>query len=307
MLFYTKEGEQMLIFNNVKWITKHIGSLQGKRIALFGATGGIGKELAAYILRLGGGLITVDRNPQKSKMLQCELLLKYPDAEIHALIVDLEDMKAVDSVCSELVQYNVDVLIHNAGAYSIPRRICDSGFDNVFQINFVSPYYITRKLMDHLAERRGSVVVVGSIAHNYSKINLDDVDFRTRKQASLAYGNAKRFWMYSAIGLAKENPKVRFSIAHPGITFTNITAHYPKWLFSIIKYPMKIIFMPPRLAALNILLGTVNDTPIGYWIGPRLFDVWGKPSVRKLRTATSEEQENIHKIAKNIYKQIQRG
>ena len=37
------------------------------------------------------------------------------------------------------------------------------------------------------------------------------------------------------------------------LTFTNITAHCPKLIFAIIKYPMKIIFMKPRKAALSIV------------------------------------------------------
>lgn len=289
-----------------RFLDKYKNGLKGKKVVLFGATGGIGNHLASYILQLGGELITVDRNPQRSMLLHLKLQESFPDSKIHSLIADLSDIDSVENVCMELESMGVDALVHNAGAYSIPREICSSGFDNVFQINFISPYYITRKLMPDLSSRNGRVVVVGSIAHRYSKTDRYDVDFRQKHQASLAYGNAKRFWMYSAIGLAKENESVKFAITHPGITFTNITAHYPKWLFLIIKHPMKVIFMKPKYAALNILLGIFVDTQPDTWIGPSIFNIWGKPAIKKLNTASSAERDFINNTAGRIYDQIQR-
>ena len=82
------------------------------------------------------------------------------------------------------------------------------------------------------------------------------------------------------------------SVVHPGITFTNITAHYPKWLFCIIKHPMKILFMPPRRAALSVLRGVFEPTAYGEWIGPRLFNVWGLPNTKTLRTFTRDEAKS---------------
>ena len=152
-------------------------------------------------------------------------------------------MDNVKSVTKELENMDIDIFIHNAGAYSIPRKICSSGYDNVFQINFVSPYYMIRTLLPTLRAKKGMAVAVGSIAHNYSKTDERDIDFRKRSASSKVYGNAKRFLMYSLYELFKNEKEASLSIVHPGITFTNITAHYPKLIFAVIKHPMKIIFM----------------------------------------------------------------
>ena len=167
-----------------------LSQLDGKRIALFGASGGIGSALCRYILSLGGALITVDRNPQKSAALVQTLRSEFPQRQITPLLADLEDLSQVKKLCEELIALDVDMLIHNAGAYSIPRRKCSTGLDNVFQINFFSPYYITRQLLPYLENKGGRIVAVGSIAHTYSKTDPQDVDFSTRNQANLAYGNA---------------------------------------------------------------------------------------------------------------------
>ena len=110
--------------------------------------------------------------------------------------------------------------------------------------------------------------------------------------------------MFSLYELMKSE-KGTLSVVHPGITFTNITAHYPPLIFAIIKHPMKLIFMKPSKACLSILYGIFADAPSGYWIGPRIFDVWGLPSVKRLRTAGSEEKSKIIKIAERIFGEIE--
>lgn len=290
---------------NVKrWMKQNAVSMEKKTVAITGSTGGLGRELCRHLLSIGAKLILLDRNQAKAEALERDLLVEYPTASLSRIPVDLSDMASVRSACEVLERCEFDVLIHNAGAYSIPRCICDTGYDNVFQINFVSPYYMTCRLLPYLRKRGGRVVAVGSIAHNYSKTDESDVDFRTRKKASRVYGNAKRYLMYGLHELFKQENEASLAIAHPGITFTNITSHYPPLIFAIIKYPMKVIFMSPRKAALSILQGVFEKSDYRTWIGPRLFDVWGRPSVKHLRTATDEEIARIDCMARKIYQDL---
>ncbi len=289
--------------NIQKWISENTEDLKGKTIAITGTTGGLGKELCKYMASLGASLILVDRNIQKSQNF-CNELKKQYAVSVECITADMEDMDSVKSATEKLKQNNVDVFIHNAGAYDIPRHKCSTGYDNVYQINFVSPYYIIKELLPILSQRNGRVVAVGSIAHNYSKTDADDVDFSSRKQASKTYGNAKRYLMFSLMKLFERESKVKLSITHPGISFTGITNHYPKWIFFIIKNPMKVIFMKPKKACLSILKGLFDETSINEWIGPRCFNVWGFPKKQILKTVSKEESEFIFKTAERIYSEI---
>lgn len=284
-----------------KWLRGYENGLQGKTVVLFGATGGIGQALCRYILTLGGTLITVDRNKEKAAACTAALRKEFPQGEIKNLFADLADAESVKAVTKDLQKLEIDLLVHNAGAYSIPRFTTALGLDNVFQINFAAPYYITKQLLPVLEKRQGRVVAVGSIAHTYSKSDPQDTDFATRKKASLVYGNAKRYLMYAFLELSKGHPEVSFSVTHPGITFTNITAHYPKLIFAIIKHPMKVIFMPPRYAALSIVKGMFEATQPYSWIGPRIFDIWGSPKKKPLKTATATEIQRIFEKAQQLY------
>ena len=277
-------------------------SLINKTVAITGASGGLGRALCQKILENGGALTVIDRNPKKQEALISELKASYPDGKIEGLLADMEDIESVKALAEALKERPIDFLILNAGAYSIPRHKTNLGLDNVFCINFVSPYYLSRALLPYLKSRGGRVIAVGSIAHNYSKSDPTDEDFSTRTRASLVYGNAKRHLMAAFFALAEEGEDI--AVTHPGISFTGITAHYPKLIFALIRHPMKLIFMKPKKAALSIYEGLFTPTADGEWIGPRFFNVWGKPKKKRLKTIPREEQSRLAGYAEALWKSL---
>ena len=287
-----------------KWLSKNTVSLSGRTVAISGSTGGLGKHICRYLAALGARLILLDRNRERSEANKAALEEEFPGVSVSLIRLDLVDINSVREATERLQEIEPDFLIHNAGAYSIPRCVSNSGYDNVYTINFASPYYMVRELFPTLRKRKGRVVVVGSIAHNYSKINEADVDFAGVKQASKVYGNAKRYLMFSLYELFENESEATLSVTHPGITFTNITAHYPKVIFALIKHPMKVIFMKAEKAALSIVKGLFDRTEYHTWYGPRVFDVWGLPSKKKLRTCSTSESARIAEIADNVYLDI---
>jgi NAD(P)-dependent dehydrogenase (short-subunit alcohol dehydrogenase family) len=284
----------------IKLIKQNGIRLDSKTVAISGSTGGIGRELCFYLARMGASLIMIDRSTERSLALADGLKKEFPGLNTKHLSLDLEDIRRVGEVACELESIGVDYLILNAGAYSIPRHKCSTGYDNVFQINFVAPYYLARRLLPTVRARGGRIVAVGSIAHRYSHIDINDVDFSGRKKASLVYGNAKRHLMFSLYALDSNT----ISVTHPGITQTNITAHYPRLIYALIKYPMRVIFMRPRKACLSILCGLFESCRENEWIGPRVFDVWGLPHKSTLRSCNADETATIRARADGIYSSI---
>ena len=282
-----------------KWLLQNTRSLAGKTVAVSGASGGLGRPLCQYLAALGASLILLDRNQSRSKALADDLLHEFRSLSVKRIPLDLEKIDSVKTCADRLLCEKVDVLILNAGAYRIERHSCKGGYDNVFMINFASPYYLAKMLLPKLEK----LVVVGSIAHNYSKSDPDDVDFVTRKKHSLCYGNAKRYLMYASYRLCQEKPIL--SLVHPGIAVTNITSHYPKLIYALIKYPMKLIFMSPKKASLSILCGLFDTTSESEWIGPRCFSVWGLPKKKRLKGYNQEEAVRLFAKAEEIFSELQ--
>lgn len=288
------------------WIKHNTERLDGQTIAITGSTGGLGKELCYHLASLGANIIVLNRNEQKSKEFIQNLTEKYPNCRITFIKVDMQDINSVKMATNELKSKNFSKIIFNAGAYKIPRLNTETGFDNIFQINFVSPYYMIREILPILRQQNDSkVIVVGSIAHNFSKIDETNWDFSNNKKCSKVYGNAKRYLMFSLYELFKYENRVKLSICHPGITYTNITSHYPKLINKIIKYPMKVIFTSARKASLTTLQGVFDETSYHTWIGPRVFNIWGYPKKRRLKTVSAVESNRIGKIAEKIYEILQ--
>lgn len=287
-----------------KWLSKNTQSLVGKTVAISGSTGGLGKHLCRYLAYLGADIVLLDRNRARSEANKTEIEKEFKGTRVSLITVDFVDSYSVAEATEKLKEIEPDIFIHNAGAYSIPRCTSNSGYDNVFTINFVSPYYMIRELLPIVKKKQGRVVVVGSIAHNYSKLDETDHDFSEVCAASKVYGNAKRFLMFSLYEMFESETEATLSVTHPGITFTNITAHYPPLIFALIKHPMKVIFMQPEKAALSIVKGFFAPTEYHTWYGPRVFDVWGLPSKKKLRTCSIAESKRIAEISDDIYRSV---
>ncbi len=287
-----------LVMKVEKYLQSECESLQGKVVAVTGSTGGLGEAICRYVAMLGGQLILLNRNKKKTKKQIAKLKEEF-GVSAKFLQVDMADIFSVKNLCQAIGEQKLDYLILNAGAYSLPREKSALGLDNVFQINFASPYLLCKKLLPNL--QGGRVIAVGSIAHKFSKIKTDDIDFSWVKAPRKVYGNAKRFLMFSLEKLLQKSG-VEYTIAHPGITPTNITSHYPKWIRSLIKYPMKWIFTNPHKAGLNIIQAMFAKPQQNQWVGPRIFNIWGRPKTQRLKTCKEDEKEQIFEIAEEIYK-----
>ncbi len=279
-------------------------TLVGKTVAVTGSTGGIGRAVCKKIASLGGNLILCDRNEKLSLEHKAELEAYRPDIKIILVHLDFADFSSVKSATQELIALKPDIFLSNAGAYSIPKAVGQSGLINVFEINFLYPYYMIKKLLPTLKEVKGRVVAVGSIAHNYSKTKADNIDFSGKKSSAKIYGNSKRYLMFSLFELFKNEKDVGLAVAHPGITFTKITNHYPKIVFALIKHPMKVIFMRVEKAVESIAEGFFVETECKTWLGPSIFNIWGKPSKKKLNTADESETAQIFSTAERLYEKL---
>ncbi len=290
--------------NIKKYIQKNCSSLKNKHVVITGATGGLGKEICLMLASLNANITLACRNKSLADSLAATLKQVNPNITVNFIPLNLQDLQSVNNCIKEIKKLNgIDILINNAGVYNVPITKTELGYNNIFQINFVSTYYLTRELMPELQKKQNSTcITLGSIAHNYSKTNLADPDFSTSKKPSKIYGNSKRFLMFSLFELFK-NSKVNLAIVHPGVTLTNMTNHYPKAINWLVKIGIKLLFPSPKKATLSVILATNTTPPYLHWIGPGIFNIWGKPKVQKLNTATSEEIDEINKTTEDIYNQ----
>ena len=291
--------------NIQKWLKLNTSSLIGKGVAITGSTGGLGSALCRYLAKLGADILTLDRNPSKSLALKNKIVAEFPDVKFDSIKLNLDSIDDVKGVSKQLEGKRIDYLILNAGVYNVPLAVGDSGYNNIFQVNFISQYCLVKGLLPTLKQYRAKVVVVGSIAHKFAKLNEKDVDYSRVKKSSKIYGNSKRFLMFSLYELLRGNTDVALAVAHPGVTLTNMTNHYPKAINWLVKLGIKLFFPSPEQAVLSVLSALFTNCGYHQWIGPARCSIWGKPKLSKLNTCAPSESKRIFETAEQIYSQLQ--
>ncbi len=286
-----------------QWLAKNTVDLRGRVVVITGATGGLGRHVVRDLIQANAKIIMLERNMQMMQDFTQQLLQEFPNAEIESIQIDLNQIQSVDAAVAQLITRRIDYLILNAGVYNVPLTTSQFGYNNVFQINFISQYYLVKQLIPALQRTKGKVVAVTSIAHDYGRLNENDIDYTHCKKASKVYGNSKRFLTLALSELFKERDDVRLALVHPGITLTPMTNAKNRILTSLV---MKMLFPKPAVAALNIVRGVFAEINYDEWIGPKTAKIWGLPTVSKLPTATAEERAKIFNLAESICKVIEK-
>ena len=292
--------------NIKKFLDKNCIDLKDKVIVLNGSTGGLGQYIAKMLVMKNANLILLDRDLVKGEILKKQLKEINGNVFIKQIPVDLSNFNSLIDGIKQLNEFEkIDALILNAGAYHLPRVQSDE-YNQVFKINFISPYFLAKKLLPKLRKSSlAKVVVMSSLAYKFTTFNSNDIDYTSSNNANKIYGNSKKFLMTSLFELFKNEKKVTLSIVHPGITYTNITRHFNKFLKFIIKVPMKIVFNSPKKASICAILG-LNTTLNSYeWLGPKYFDIWGKPIPKNIKNISENEKLDIYNLANEIYNQIE--
>lgn len=289
--------------NIQKWLKENTLDLTGKTVAITGSTGALANELVFQLAKLNAILILINRNKEKTERQITNLTTLFPNIKIEFVECDLSNFESVKKATEILKSKHIDILYLAAGIYNVKRYITNTNFNNIFQTNFVSHYYMTKELLPNIKSSNGKVVAVSSIAYNYSKIDETDIDFSTSKKSSKVYGNSKRFLMFALQELAK-NEDFNLSTVHPGVTLTTMTNHYPKAINWLVKLGIKLIFPNVKIASLSLVKGIFENTKQFEWIGPKILNIWGKPKKQKIKNIDKIESKKIFEIAENIYKNL---
>lgn len=291
--------------NYKKWLKENTKDLKNKTIVLTGSTGGLGQEIANFLGMLNANIILADRDFEKSSKLKESLLKKY-NISVKQIKLDLQNLDSVTNFITEVKKQNIDAIIHNAGVYNLPTND-EQNYYTINKVNYLMPYYITKSLLPELKKSSlARVVVVGSIAYEYAKFNPCDPEYLMCKKPNKIYGNSKRCLIYSMFELFKNEKSVKLSIVQPGVTPTNITRHFPKFVRGIIKLPMKMVFNSPKKSSLCVIKGLFEDLNYNEWIGPKYFGVWGKPKKSSLKQISNEEILQIFQDAEENYNLIEK-
>jgi short-subunit dehydrogenase len=134
--------------------------LNGSRVLLTGATGGIGQAIARALHSRGAHLVVTGRKVDVLEGLVSEL-----GDRVESRALDLSDTAAVRAFCPELG--SIDVFVANAGLPGTGKldEYSEEQIDRVIDVNLRSPIQMTHALLPGMLERgRGHLVYISSIS-----------------------------------------------------------------------------------------------------------------------------------------------
>ena len=155
-------------------------TLNAKNCLLTGATGGLGKELAAKLVINGCNLFLTARNEKKLNKLT-SLLQKQTENKIK-IYYKSADLSKSDDV-KDLIKYikkkfnSIDILINCAGVFQVnflkDTNLAD--FEKSFNVNMKAPFMLCKEFsQDMIKKRWGKIVNIGSSSsyNGYKKTSI---------------------------------------------------------------------------------------------------------------------------------------
>jgi|AntRauMinimDraft_4_1070384.scaffolds.fasta_scaffold00059_10 NAD(P)-dependent dehydrogenase (short-subunit alcohol dehydrogenase family) len=168
--------------------------LTSQTVLVTGATGGVGREVALALGRLGADVLVHGRDRDRGEAVASNLRDRGSDAEF--LRADFADLDAVAGLAEAVRERtdDLDVLVNNAGTHFDDGWLTEAGVEATFHVNHLAPFALTTALQGHLADD-GRVVTVASEVHRRADLDLGDVE-------SVAAGDYDGFAAYSRSKLA---------------------------------------------------------------------------------------------------------
>lgn len=134
------------------------------RVLVTGASGGIGRELAAELLRRGAAVMLVGRDPEALR--QAVLPGGGPTGRIVCQAADVATRDGRRAVADQAVEWRCNVLVNNAGVgeFAFVDEQTDAGLERLFAVNALAPMQLTRVLLPHLRlQPEAAILNVGSV------------------------------------------------------------------------------------------------------------------------------------------------
>jgi NAD(P)-dependent dehydrogenase (short-subunit alcohol dehydrogenase family) len=183
-----------------------------------GATDGLGKGLAAELAPTGARLILHGRDEDKGKALLDELAPKAA-GDLEFRLAHFKSLDEVREFADSLQEEDrLDVLVNNAGIGTAgPREESDDGYELTFQVNYLAPFLLTRRLLPLIKSSAPSRIVNVSSA-GQAPIDFDDVMLEESYSGFQAYCQSKLALVMLTFDLAEEleGSGVTANCLHPG-------------------------------------------------------------------------------------------
>jgi NAD(P)-dependent dehydrogenase (short-subunit alcohol dehydrogenase family) len=276
-------------------------SMQGKVVVITGANSGIGRETTRALARKGATIVMACRNLVKAKPVCNAIKQESSNTKIEVMQLDLASLRSIREFAERFCQKyeKLDVLINNAGVFSMTREETKDGFEKTIGTNHLGPFLLTHLLLPLIKRTpEARIVNVSSNTAFYGQIDLDDLHLKKKYHSFRAYAASKLAIVFFTQELAErlKDADITVNALHPGHVATNIWPE-DKWymaLFSKLQRPFTI--SAEEGAQTSIYLASSDEVK---GITGRYFDK-KKPRAIPSRCTNTQLQKGLWRLSEQL-------
>lgn len=210
-----------------------LGRLRGRTVVVTGANAGLGLAATRALATAGARVVLACRDEGRAARAVAAIRAQVPAARLDVVRLDVADLASVADAARQLRQSldGVDAVLCNAGVTgSDGRQVTADGFELMMGGNHLGHVALLARLLPLL--RPGArVVTVGSIAHRWSPLDLDDLQAEDGFRSFRQYGRSKTAVTTFALELDRRARASEADLlgltAHPGFALDALSVPRP--------------------------------------------------------------------------------
>jgi NAD(P)-dependent dehydrogenase (short-subunit alcohol dehydrogenase family) len=205
-----------------------------------GATSGIGEAAALELARRGARVILVGRSQEKIHTSIEYIKRETGSSSLSGMLADLASLEQVRRLAEQVLDQHdrLDVLVNNAGTFSMRRMVSADGYEQTFAVNHLSHFLLTNLLLPRIAASApGRIINVASDSHRRQKLDFGDLNSERSYNGMRAYGRSKLANILFTYELARRlaGTGVTANAVHPGFVATEIYRAVPSWIKPVVN------------------------------------------------------------------------
>ncbi|KAJ5350812.1 hypothetical protein N7541_008539 [Penicillium brevicompactum] len=208
--------------------------LTSKVIFITGCSSGLGVQTALALYETGATLYLTARDTGKARAALKDII-DSPRVQLSHL--DLSSLASVRACANEFkaASSTLHILIENAGVMACPEGRTIDGFETQLGVNHLAHFLLFHLLKPVLLASstpkfNSRVVILSSVAHQYSDVKFSNINLEGEYDSWKAYGQSKTANLWTANEIERRHGPSglhAFSV-HPGGILTDLQRHVPE-------------------------------------------------------------------------------
>lgn len=243
-----------------------VPDLTGRRALVTGASDGMGRGIAEWLVAAGAEVVMPVRNPAKGEAAAASIRERHPEARLHLPVMDLASLQSVAAASDQLLAEGapIHLLVNNAGLMTPPERgTTQDGFELQLGTNHLGHVALTARLMPLLRAGQARITSQTSVAARSGRIHWEDLQWERDYDGMAAYRQSKIALGLFALELDRRSRAqgwgVTSTLAHPGVAPTSLLAARPEVGRTDDTTGVKVIRW---LSARGLVVGTVESAKL---------------------------------------------